>query len=687
MAPEQARGGTVDRRADIWAFGVVLFEMLSGRRPFDGETSGDLLAATLKEAPAWQNLPAGVPPGVRRLLRRLLEKDPRKRLRDMGDARLAIEDLRSGGAGVVDAAPAPADPWWRRALPWSVAIVAVAVAGFALREVLRPPPEAPPLRYTIAATAGALERSAMPVLSPDGRHLAFVKNGALWLQPLNQIEPRPLAGASDAHHPFWSPDSREVAYLTTTTLWRVAIDGGPPVRVANAAFSRGGRTPGGAWLDDGTIVFAPAATGSGLLAVPAQGGEFTEFYARDPKTETDFHRPSVLPDGRSLLFVVDRATGSADTIGVLVNGARKDVLTIAGETVDSPVYSPTGHILYHREISTPGVWALPFSMARLEATGAPFLVAAQGSFPTIGANGVLAYAENGLSGQSRLAWLDMRTSAVTPAFNETFPTITQPRLSPDGTRVAAVVQSREEGQWLIVADLRRQTYVRLGDRANANSRPAWRDDQTIIFGRDDRSTATLHMGAADGSGDLAAIGPGMHPYVARRRLVYSMLQAGRGGDLYHAQVPVSGAIPRGEVLQQLPAHEWEPALSPDGRLLVYIRGDAGQSEVILRTYPDASGQWQVSSQGGTWPEWSPGGDAIYYRDSPGLIRRVEVRAGPPLTLGPPEVVRRPAQLISRAGFDVSRDGTRLLMVEEVTAGDRPPLVAIVQNWPRGVASK
>ena len=683
MSPEQARGRAVDRRADIWAFGVVLFEMLAGRRPFDGETISDALAAVIKDPPSWTVLPEGIPPSMRHLLGRMLEKDPRRRLRDIGDARLVLEDLQSGqaDAGPVSAAPLGV-PVWQRALPWVIAAGATAVAGALIfASLTRPAPPPAVLKYTLPITGASLERTATPVLSPDGRHVAYVSGSSLWIQDLDEIEPRALAGTNGAQFPFWAPDSREVAYLTSTALWRVGLDGSQPVRVASYRFSKGARTPGGAWRADDTIVFSPAATGSGLLSVPAQGGEFAELYARDPKIEGDFHRPSLMPDGRSLLFVVDRLDTGPDTIGALANGARKDILRLQGETLDSPVYSSTGHILYHRETTTPGIWALPFSAARLEATGPPFLVVPQGSFPNVSANGTLIYVENSLTGMNALVWFDLRTGAVTPALTEQFPSLRYPSLSPDGRQVAAVVETTDQSRRLVVADLRRDTHVQLGERPEAGSRPTWRDDRTLVYARDDAGQNTILMSPVDGSGSETVLTRGLQPDVAAGQLLFIRIQPGTSGNLYHMALPPAGAPGPDEVLQQLPVHEWQPTLSPDGSLLAYTTGDGGQSEVVLRTYPGQSGQWRVSANGGASAMWSRAGDVIYYRDRSARILRVEVRGSPQVTLGTPQLVARPETLIARLGFDISPDGTRFLMVQQTQAeGQRPPAVAVVQNW-------
>ena len=685
MAPEQARGRAVDRRADIWALGVVLFEMLTGTRPFGGETVSETLAAIIKDPPSWNLFPAGLPASVRALTTRMLEKDPRQRLRDIGDARLALEDLEAAGEAIASTtvSSAPKVSSWRAIGPWLIALASIAAALlYGARSVTTPASEPPLVKFTLPLGGQSLERTGLPAISPDGHHVVFVKDAQLWIRSLAQLESRQLAGTGGAQFPFWSPDSRQVAYLTATALWRVRIEGGQPIQMATYRFSKGGRTPGGVWRDDDTIVFAPSATGSGLLAVSAQGGEFTEFYARDPKVEGDLHRPSLLPDGRSLLFVVDHVDRGADGIGLLVDGRRKDVLTIEGEVLDSPVYSPTGHILYHRETTTPGVWALPFSLERLEATGTPFLVAPQGSYPSISANGTFIYADNSVSGMATLAWLDIRDGTVAPAIKEQFAGMSSPRLSPSGRFVAAVIQWPGQGQVVIVADLQRGTHVRIGDRADSSSRPTWVDDETIVFARGDRLAEAIVMRAANGSGTETVLTRGSQPFIRGNHLLYPRINAGTGGDLYRLMLPAKGgAAGEPELLQQLSTHEWEPALSPDGTLLAYTSGDAGQSEIVLRTYPATTGQWQVSANGGSQPVWSRTGDAIYYRDTPGQILRVDVRSKPTVTLGTPVVVVRPSTLIARVGYDIAPDGQKLLMVQEVrTDEQRSAALAVVQNW-------
>lgn len=254
MAPEQARGRLVDRRADIWALGVVLFEMLTGARPFGGETVSEMLAAIIKDPPSWGTLPPSLPAPLHALMKRMLEKDPRRRLRDIGDARLVLEELGAGGddaASAFTVTPPGAVSGWRVAVPWIVALLATGAAALlAVKFLTSAASVLPLLKFTLPITGASLERTGLPAISPDGRHVVFVKGGQLWVRSLSELEPRQLPGTAGAQFPFWSPDSRQIAYLTATSLWRVGIDGSLPIQITTYRFSKGGRTPGGVWRFD-----------------------------------------------------------------------------------------------------------------------------------------------------------------------------------------------------------------------------------------------------------------------------------------------------------------------------------------------------------------------------------------------------------------------------------------------------
>jgi Tol biopolymer transport system component len=694
MAPEQARGRLVDRRVDVWALGVVLFEMLTGRRPFAGETISDTIAAILKDDPDWSTLPPATPAGLRRLLARMLEKDPRKRLRDVGDLRFLLDDVTASGVGMAAGATAVAQvkawPLWLRALPWLALLTALGMAPAAIFLLREAPPAAPVLRFSIPLE-GDVERRALPLLSPDGRRLVYSHAGELWVRALDELDGRPLRGTAGAQYPFWSPDGDEIGYVTPTAFMRVGLDGSAPVRIADYRSSKGGRTPGGVWRRDGSIVFASSSSGSTLVTVPASGGAVTPLFERDPALEMDFHKPSLLPDGHRVLVVVDRPDRGADTIAVVDGTTRKVVLQFPNEFIDSPVYVPSGHLLFHRETTQPGLWAVPFSLDRLETTGEPYLVTSEGTYPSAASNGLLAYVRTALSGLEELVWFDIASGAVTPVSMQPMHELTSPRLSPDGTRVAFVGQVGQSRE-VIVVDLERRTHVSLGTADRSPSQVVWRDNRTVVWGSDSQmGSGRLTMRRADASQPAVPLFEGLTPSLAAGHLIFSRREPELGGGLFHAPWPSASERPgEATALHQTAEHEWQPALSPDGTLLAYAAGDPGGTQIILRRYPKSDDQWRLSPDSGTLPLWSPDGSRIYFRDSSGQILGVDVTRTPQLSLSAPRVVagaegltRGPEGLISVVGFDISRDGRRLLMMRPAVVGERrPPAIVVVQGWHR-----
>jgi hypothetical protein len=248
--------------------------------------------------------------------------------------------------------------------------------------------------------------------------------------------------------------------------------------------------------------------------------------------------------------------------------------------------------------------------------------------------------------------------------------------------VAGVAHDVAGGPFVLVGDLVRKTYSRVGERAHFSSRPSWRDNQTLVYARDASVGSVIVMLPADGSGTAVELSKGTQPHMAdTTHLVFSQLHPGTGGDLWHMFLPPGQPPPQAELLQRQDLHEWDPALSPDATLLAYSAGDPSDSEIMLRRYPEQAGQWQVSTNHGQMPVWNRHGTAIYYKDLQGLIYAVDVSTKPEVTLSPPRLVERPASLLARQGFDISPDGTRLLMVQEVkTENDRGPTLAVVQNW-------
>jgi Tol biopolymer transport system component len=685
MSPEQARGKIVDKRSDVWAFGALLYELLTARRLFDGETVSDVLAAVLTRQPEWAALPATTPRGVRRLLERCLERDPKLRLRDIGEARIAL----CAGAQVDEPAVSATRPgvprWW---LP-AAAGFATALALFALVSRLRPPPtpEAPVRKLDLSIPA--LEYAAfgrVPGLSPDGRWLLYHASGKLWLRDFTELQARELPDTQGALYPCWSPDSRHVAYVQRGRLWTVAVAGGQPSEVGAAPADLTG-SGGTTWSDDGQIVVA-GSDSIGLQATPAKGGEGRELVALDRAHETDFHEVSALPGGRGFIYTVHRTEG-LDTIELFAAGARRVLLQLPGESLRSPVYSPTGHLLYRRESTSPGIWAISFSLDRLTVAGAPFPVAPGGSAPSAAQDGSFAFVP-APDTPSEIVWVSrsgaIETVAELPGpANTSVAEMSALNVSADGRRAVVNVQRGGYGE-LWVCDLGRGSTPRLlSERADALS-GVWTPDGRVIFasllgGR----SWNLWRVAADGISRperLTEVDAIHNPKVVSPDGKFLVFAQGAGAKADLWLLPLDGSGPAVPWLET-PANEgFATSFSPDGRFLAYQSDETGRSEIYVRPFPRGEGRWQVSADGGQSPNWSPRGGEILYRSRDRILSvTVSVRGAGLDVSRPRELARLAASAGLSPDFRVSADGQRLLM----TRSRQEDRVTLVLNWPRELA--
>ena len=362
MSPEQARGHSVDRRTDIWALGVIFFEMLTGKRLFRGDTISDTLAAVLREEPNWDGLPRNLPPRATRLLGRCLDRDQKRRLRDAGEMRVAFErpeDLTAGGPAASAAAPPV------RSRYWITAVVMGILATAALTWFFKPTTEPPLRKLELGLSQGAkldAERSGLAI-SPDGHTIAYVDQNRLWIRRLDQATPQEIADSEGAGLPFWSPDGVWLGYFADQSLWKIPARGGQRTRIGEAP-SVMGAAAGAAWLTDGMIYMT---TGNhGLHAIPAVGGKAVEVMQVDRETEQDYHDAAPLPDGRGVLYVIHRVDDGISALGVWDGKDRKQLLHLPGEYVKNPTYSSTGHILYAVGDERSSIWAVPFDLDKLE---------------------------------------------------------------------------------------------------------------------------------------------------------------------------------------------------------------------------------------------------------------------------------------------------------------------------------
>jgi Tol biopolymer transport system component/predicted Ser/Thr protein kinase len=558
MSPEQARGMAVDKRSDIWAFGVLLYELLTGRAMFAGETISDTLAAVLRADIDLTALPPETPAAIRRLLRRCLERDRKRRLPDIADARLEIDEALSGALESPASAVAPqtraAFRWW------NVAVALVALAGLALAVVhfRETPPQPAAVRFQIPAPEKASFGSTGLALSPDGRQLAFIASGAdgrtmLWVRPLDSVAAHALPGTEGADVlPFWSPDSRSIGFLVQGKVKRIEAAGGPPQTLAEVP----GIVTGGSWSRDGVVIFG-TPTG-GLFRVPQAGGVATRATTADERHgELGHLYPWFLPDGRHFLYVL--SARNPDAVGIYLatlEGAERKRLAATnqgGAYAPPAAGSQNGHLLFLRAGT---LMALPLDARRFEPAGEPFPVAEQvGSrrgtgFFSVSANGVLAY-RNGAGGTSQLAWFDRQgksLGALGPPGNYA----SGPTLSPDGNRVAVDQMDTVGNREVWVLDVARGVPTRFTLNSLQDISPAWSADGTrLAFAsiRGAAGTDGIYQNDFSGTGKEELLLPSGMPMVPNdwspdgRYLLYSALSQKTGSDLW--VLPAAAGTPPG----------------------------------------------------------------------------------------------------------------------------------------------
>ena len=690
MSPEQAKGKPADRRSDVWAFGAVLFEMLAGRPAYSGETTAETLASVMKDQPRWEALPAEVPGPIRKLLRRCLERDARRRLQAIGEARLLLEDMLAGkpdeeAHAVVG--PRGQTPSRRQALLLGGAamVLVAALAAFAAW-TWKPSAHEARLRKLELAPGKVQPAFGSPIsISPDGRKIAYVSGNRLWIRDFDQFEPRQISNSEGAIRPFWSPDSAFVGYGAGERIWKAPAGGGQGLAVGVAP--RGITDAGGAaWQRNGRIVFTTGS--SGLLEVSAQGGDSRPLLEPSPEAELDFHHPSSLPEGRGVLFAVHRKAG-IDTLAVFSERGRKDVFQLPGQRLTNPVYSPTGHILFYRALTNLGIWALPFSLSKLEAAGEPFLAFPNGNDPSASSDGTLAFVRGAETVLTQLARAN-RSGQVEGAIGQPQGHGSYygffPALSPDGRRLA-VVAGDISGNEVWIHDFARDARTRLTSTSTPKHMLAWSPagDQLAFVAGGNTLEYTVWLRAADGTGEPQKLVQGGTPEFSPdgKFLVYAVFKRPDDWNLWY--VPLQGDRKPVAIVQGSGWRMW-PRVSPDGRYLAYLSDESGRLEVFLTRFPSGDGKWQVSVNGGYWPRWNRSGNRLFFTDQDQSILEVEVRTSPTPSLGKPVKLfaRKPAAMPWAYGwpdgFDVSADGKRFFFLQPVGTETSATGITIVENW-------
>ena len=696
MSPEQARGRSVDKRADIWAFGCVLYEMLTGRAPFARDTIADTMAAILEREPDWTALPTAIPMTVRRLLERCLAKDLKGRLRDIGDARLEMDEaLASPSTAPVESLRRKSA--WTNAR-WIAALVMTAIAtgvvawnlkprlssapsssGSVARLAIVPPPTAP-LAVDVATVA----------LSPDGRSVAYVAGRGsrqqLYLRDLDQFNSFPVSGTEGGTNPFFSPDSQWLGFSSGGQLRKVLRSGGAPVTISDVPGMIPNWTSEPRWEADDTILF-PLGLGAGIWRVPAAGGPPTSVTTLT-ETDTSHRWPQLLPGGRALLFSV--LTGSQDAqayIQSLETGQRRPVLK--GSSVR---YLPTGHLVYVRAGT---LMAVPFDPVRLEVTGPSVAVLSgvmemtrlrnstvanlipQVSFSTAG---TMAYVPADKPRQTTLTWVD-RTGLEMPT-RASGGTYFQPRVSPDGRRVAVTVRGVDyDDVWLY--DLTRETWSRFTSQGNS-AFPLWTPDGLkLTYVSDKAGLDSMYWKPLDGGGPeerlLVSDRPN-YPFSWRDGALVFVSPALRSAqDIW---VLRTGQEVKATPFLETVFAEGAPAFSPDGRWLAYVSNESGRNEIHVRPFPGPGEKVTISAEGGNEPVWSRNGRELFYRSGDAMMA-VEITTSPALTAGKARrLFEKPYEVSSAlwADYDVTADGQRFMMVKRIDGNEVPAQINVVLNW-------
>ena len=644
MSPEQAKGKTADRRADVWSFGVVLFEMLTGQRIFTGETISEVLAHVITKEPDWDALPEDTPHAIRKLLSRCLQKEPKQRLQAIGEARIALAEYESdSAASVLMSAPEvafAAQPMWQRVIPWAVAGVAVLAALLAIWSPWeRPVPEKPVRLNVEVASEGELITAGGDInfaISPDGTRIVYVAgtegNAKLYFRSLDQNEGTALSGTEGAFNPFFSPDGERVAFFAQGSLKKVSIFGGAPLSLCNVQSAKGG-----SWGSDDTIVFNSDVT-AGLSRVSAAGGS-PEPLTELAEGERSHRWPQILPGGEHVLFIAQKSGGTYDDANVEVANIKTGERNVIHQGGTYPRYLPSGHLVYAREGT---LFGAAFDVKRREMTGSPVPlmeglmqgVSGDVQFAYSGTGTLLYLTGTAVSGSGVfLARVDLKGKAET--LPEPLREYRRPRYSPDGSLLATdFVDNNNLDIWIY--DLARGTQTRLTFSVGFDSSPVWSPDgKSLIYASTAGSVANLFRIAADGSGQPERLTESDLPQVpadwspdGKILLFYQgpgansdlmILHLGENTETTGSSDPATPKY-RVEPFLQTEFDEQNGRISPNGRWAAYQSDESGGAwQIYVRPFPGSGRKIQISSDFGSQPVWSPDGKMLYFRDRQGLM--------------------------------------------------------------------
>ena len=698
MSPEQARGKAVDKRTDIWSFGCLLYETLTGKQAFEGETVSDLIAHILTSEPDWNALPPATPPRVRELLRRCLEKDARRRLRDMGDARNELEEtLAPRGSSsmaiptsVAAAVDAGTPRKKRRAGVEIAAAIVGALAGVVAARLVGPmlstkEPVRPPVRFQVVGNDSMQisPEGANVALSPDGTMLAFVAGdsiaGQLWVRPLASLVARPLAGTKNAVMPFWSPDGKSIAFFTDTKLKRVPAEGGDVDEVDDVKNARGGT-----WNAKGQILFAPTSDGP-LFVIPAAGGDARQVTALDTtRGETGHRFPSFLPDGRHFLYSVlpprdgkftirvgDLDGGKTDSVAALGSGAR---------------YAAPGYLIYQNGLA---LTALRFGASSHKVKGPPVTLreasnvtnySGAASF-TVADGRALVYAPYVIA-NSHIVWCDRSGRELTPLPFEPGQYFGDFKFSPDGKSLAVTRATGTDPPQIWIGDVERGVMTPLAQEPIINASPRWSPDGTrVVYMNSTVGPQHFVIRSVRGSEPTRSYLESDPSFKAAdgwspdgKTILYSRQAAATRWDLYLLDVETGATRP----FLATTHSEQSGEISPDGRWVTYLSDKTGRPEVFVTSYPTPGAEYQVTTTGGIRTGWFSDAKRITFGafPDPFAVKVADVLPGPDFRIGPATTFARVPTAIQ--GGDMTRDGR--LAVQLPTGAPPPTVLTVVLDW-------
>jgi serine/threonine-protein kinase len=687
MSPEQARGREIDRRTDVWSFGCVLFEMLTGRPAFAADSMADTLVAVIERELNWNALPPATPPAIVRLLRRCLQRDQARRLRDIGDARFEIEDAEAGPPAADR--PAPLSIGSRRMVVWAIGMLALGLAVGGLVSSPRFRPTAAGAAHFVVGLPpttqlGGLDFPSVAV-APDGSRIAYVGSRGgqtqLFVRPMNALESVPLPGTTNAIAPFFAPDGEWIAFFANGQLKKVPIaGGGAPVPLCEAQVGLGG-----SWGPDDVIVFA-SNTGSGLSQVSAFGGRPQAVTTLDQARGEFSHRwPEWLPDGRSLLFTVG-TVGSWNDAQIVAQSLATGERSVIVQGGTNPHYLPTGHVVYARNGQ---MMAVPFDARRLAVTGTPVPVLDNVVQSSDGAaqfaassSGAAVYVSGDAPDPLQRRLVSVTRDGTTMPFAAPPGPYASPRIAPNGRRLLLVMENSIPDLWLY--DIGTGSSSQLTYDAGA-AFPFWTPDgERVVFSAARNGPPNLFIteltrpGAAErlvASKNVQIPGSwqsaGLIAFVEQR--------PGTGRDIF--QLPVVGdRAPRPLIVS--PAEESAPRYSAAGDWLAYVSNDSGRNEVYLQSTSTASRRERVSTNGGAEPVWAPNGRELFYREGARMMAAAIPRAdGQPVT--PPRVLFEgefARGTIDSPNYDVMPDGQRFVMVQRPPSTIDQMTLHVLINW-------